>query len=216
MYVREARMTIYADRLTEMVANVRLHAATPEHVWDVRALDWPLTRESVVVEVGGYTGRWALQIAERYHPQLYVFEPQPWAHAVCQAALGESADVFPYGLGDHDGVLPMGQWETDGCSLVNVAAGAQAEGRICEIGAAFRRLEIGQVDLLLMNIEGYEYTLLPYMLDCGILPKRLLMQWHLFGDPWGMIMAQHWARLEQLGYRIAWTYGLMLTAWERD
>lgn len=205
----------HAHRMDVLIAEARASAANVEHAWDAKALDWPLTTQSTVVEVGGYKGRWALQIALRYQPRLFVFEPQPWAHAVCQAVLADSATVLNYGLGDHDGVLPMGQWETDGCSLVNVAAGNQNEGRICEIGAAFERLEITDIDLMLMNIEGYEYTLLPHMLDQGILPRRLMMQWHLFGDPWGFIMAGHWTRLEQLGYRIAWTYGIMLTAWER-
>lgn len=207
---------LHADRLAEMVDDVRRRAANPEHVWDQRALDWPLTSESTVVEVGGYCGRWALQIAERYQPRLFVFEPQPWAHAVCQAVLGDAATVLNYGLGDHDATMQMGNWETDGCSIVNSMAGNLAPARIREIGAAFKRLEITDIDLLLMNIEGYEYTLLPHMLDQGILPKRLMVQWHLFGDPYGMIMARHWARLEHLGYRIAWTYGVMLTAWERS
>ena len=207
-------MTIYADRLDSMVEDVRFKAEHPEHVWDERAIDWPLTKDSTVVEVGGYTGRWALQIATRYHPQLFVFEPQPWAHAVAQALLDKDAWVFPYGLADHDGMMAMGNWETDGCSLVNTIR-STSEGRFCEIKTAFERLEIAEIDLMLMNIEGYEYTLLPYMLDKGILPRRLMVQYHLFGDPYGMIMAGHWTRLEELGYKIAWTYGIMLTAWER-
>ena len=208
-------MTIYADRLDSMVEDVRARAANPEYPWDTRALDWPLTEQSTVVEVGGYCGRWALQIAERYHPRLFVFEPQPWAHAVCQAVLGDAAKVCNYGLGPDYGTLPMGNWETDGCSFVNVGAGATSEGQICELELTFKRLEIDQIDLMLMNIEGYEYTLLPYMLDKGILPRRLMVQYHLFGDPYGLIMAGHWQRLEELGYKIAWTYGIMLTAWER-
>jgi FkbM family methyltransferase len=204
----------HIDRLDEMAADVRKRAANPEHVWDQRSLDWPLTKDSTVVEVGGYTGRWALAIALRYEPRLFVFEPQQWAWNVCATVLADSATVLNYGLGDRDVILPMGNWETDGCSLVNVV-GTQSYGQVRETKQAFAQLEIADIDLLMMNIEGYEYTLLPYMLDCGILPKRLMVQYHLFGDPYGMIMAGHWQRLEALGYRIAWTYGIMLTAWER-
>jgi len=207
-------MTIYADRLDAMVEDVRARAANPEYPWDTRALDWPLTAQSTVVEVGGYCGRWALQIARRYWPRLFVFEPQPWAFEVAQTVLGSAATVLNYGLADHDGMMAMGNWETDGCSLVNTTR-STAEGQFREVARAFKHLEIDQIDLLLMNIEGYEYTLLPYMLDKGILPKRLMVQYHLFGDPYGLIMAGHWQRLEALGYKIAWTYGIMLTAWER-
>lgn len=204
-----------SDRLAEMVEDVRSRAANPEHVWDERALDWPLKMSSVVVEVGGYTGRWALQIAQKYHPRLFVFEPQPWAAEVCRSALGDMAHVYNVALGDQDTTLPMGRWETDGCSLINVVDG-QDMGQMREVAGMFEQCQITDIDLMLMNIEGYEYTLLPHMLDKGILPKRLMMQWHLFGDPWGMTMAGHWTRLEALGYRIAWTYGVILTAWERD
>jgi hypothetical protein len=83
-----------------MLDDVRARAANPEHEWDRRALDWPLTMHSVVVEVGGYCGRWALQIAERYGPRLFVFEPQAWAADVCRAVLGKRANVYTVALGD--------------------------------------------------------------------------------------------------------------------
>lgn len=205
----------HAHRMAELVAEAKASAANPEHVWDRRAIDWPLNSDSTVVEVGGYKGRWALQIAERYHPRLFVFEPQLWAYAVCKAALGDSATVLPYGLGDSTGRLQMGEWETDGCSFVKTPQG-DGSGDMREISDAFDALEIDHIDLMLMNIEGYEYTLLPHMLRYDVWPKRLMVQFHTFSDQYGMALAQIHARLEQLGYHIVWTYGVMLTAWERD
>lgn len=202
----------HAHRLPDLVTEARTAAATIDHAWDRRALDWPLTRRSVVVDVGGYKGRWAYQIATRYRPRLYVFEPQPWAHATCQALLGDAATVLNYGLGDRDGMLPMGDWETDGCSFVKPGDGV---GALREIGAAFAELKLKRIDLMLMNIEGYEYTLLPHMLSRGILPRRLMVQFHLFVDRAEQRMARIHASLAARGYREAWTYGAMLTAWER-
>lgn len=205
----------HAHRMDELVREARASAANPEHVWDQKAIDWPLTTESVVVEVGGYKGRWALQIAERYHPRLFVFEPQPWAYEVCRVALGDSATVLNYGLGVRADTLQMGEWETDGCSFVKTPQG-DGVGRIEEIATAFEILDITTIDLMLMNIEGYEYTLLPHMLNTGILPKRLMVQFHTFIDQYGMALAHIHAALEARGYHIVWTYGVMLTAWERD
>lgn len=199
-----------SDRLAELVAEARASAATVEHPWDRAALDWPdLPEGATVVEVGGYKGRWAMQMAERYAPRLFVFEPQPWAAAVCRAALGKRATVLAYGLGDRDDVLSMAAWETDGCSFVKASDGAHV-APVHEIGGAFQELEIETVDLLLMNIEGYEYTLLPHMLDRGILPQRLMVQWH--GDT--AQTARAIAQLEQAGYRSLWDYGAVLGAWE--
>ncbi len=195
-----------------LIADVRAHAAHVEHPWDARALDWPLTSDSVVVEVGGYTGRWALQIAERYAPRLYVFEPQPWAYAVCKEVLGERAIVKDYALGTQSAELLMGGWDTDGCSFVK--PGGEHTGWMLEMRTVFTALDITHIDLMLMNIEGYEYTLLPYMLGQGILPDRLMAQFHP-PTPDGVETGQIYARLADAHYTVAWTYGIVLTAWER-
>ena len=198
--------------LATMVADVRTHAAALHNAWDRRAIDWPLDENSVVVEVGGYTGRWALQIAERYHPRLYVFEPQDWAADVCQEVLWRRAEVYRCALGDHDGDVIMGRWGTDGCSLL--IEGGEPAVRMREIAAAFRELEIDHIDLMMMNIEGYEYVLIPHMLSQDILPDRLIVQFHpqTIGDARTAIV---YDLLEAYGYRIAWDYGIVLTAWER-
>ena len=205
------------SRIAELAAETRAAAATLDHEWDRRAIDWPLDQESVVVEVGGYKGRWALQIAERYQSHLYVFEPQPWAADVCREVLGERARVLEYALGvegddDHPVTVAMGEWETDGCSIIKPG---HNHVTMHAIERVFALLGITHIDLMLMNIEGYEYTLLPYMLERGIAPCRLMVQFHTFADPDGMRLARIYEQLAALNYHIAWTYGVMLTAWER-
>ena len=205
------------NHLAELIDETRAAAANPEHPWDRRALEWPLTIGSTVIDVGGYRGRWALQIAERYGPRLYVFEPQPWAARVCEAVLGDMARVFFYGLGTEYATLPMGDWETDGCSFVKPGLGIPGTfGVMREIAADFRALNLSRIDLMMMNIEGYEYTLIPHMLDQGILPDRLMVQFHSFADPDGGKLATIHERMTTAGYTVPWTYGLQLTAWERQ
>ena len=193
-----------SDHAAETIAA----AARIEHEWDRRALDWPLTSYSVVVEVGGYKGRWALQIAERYRPRLYVFEPQRWAAEVCREVLGNRAFIMDLALGADSGRQLMGEWETDGCSLVKDGAEHQVE--LWEIGRVFRYLKIDRIDLMLMNIEGYEYRLIPHMIDQGIIPERLMVQMHSFaGDSGALrgVLAEH--------YQLLWDYGDVLSAWGR-
>lgn len=198
-------MTLHADE-------TRAAAARIEHPWDKRALDWPLTKKSVVVEVGGFKGRWALQIVEKFQPRLFVFEPQQWAALVCAEILGKYTTTLAYGLGVRDEQLPMGAWSTDGCSVLKQGDGW---GELREIGAAFKELRIKHVDLMLMNIEGYEYTLIPHMLSQGIEPQRMMVQFHKFADPDGAKLQVVQEALAQQGYTLAWSYGLVLMAWER-
>lgn len=198
----------HADRLPELAAETRAAAANVEHPWDRRALEWPLDSTSTVVEVGGYKGRWALQMVERYSPRMYVFEPQPWAADVCRAVLGDRAIVVNAALGDAFKPTIMRAWETDGCSLVGTG---DHQVIMVEAGATFRNLKITMPDLLMMNIEGYEYFLLPYMLSRDIRPVRLVVQRH--GTPEQDAGLER--TLERAGYRELWTYGPVLTAWER-
>ena len=82
-----------------------------------------------------------------------------------------------------------------------------------EIAAAFAQQGITHIDLLLMNIEGYEYTLIPHMLNCGILPDCLMVQFH--PQPNHERTMAIYDQLDGLGYEVKWTYGVVLTAWER-
>ena len=203
--------------MSTLAADAIAHAANVEHEWDRRAIEWDgLTQDSVVVEVGGYTGRWALQIAERYGPRLFVFEPQEWAAAVCREVLGDRATVLEYALGvegkGEDGVaVSMGEWGTDGCSLIKPG---HERVTMHEIGVVMHFWGITHVDLMLMNIEGYEYVLLPHMIARGLLPDRLMVQWHppIGGE------AQHTALVADLErtHRRLWDYGMVLMAWERS
>lgn len=188
------------------VSEATYAAANPEHAWDLRAIDWPLTPHSTVIEVGGYKGRWAFQIATRYNPRLFVFEPQPWAASCCAHLMPYQATVETYALGDRDGTVAMSKWGTDGCAI---EGGGDEWAPMREMSAAFDRLGITTIDLMLINIEGYEFTLIPHMIERGMLPTRLMVQFHdADREP------NIWSLLSGAGYRVLWTYPA-LTAWER-
>lgn len=203
-----------------------------EHEHDIRSYNWPLKHRSVVFEVGGFEGRWARQIKERYHPNLHVFEPQPWAYERLRYRLGAPFDrIHPYALGDRDAVLPMGDFETDGCSFVKDAAWYAAhpgqahqrrsEGRMRDIVTVLPEIMPHQryrrpplIDLMLVNIEGYEFTLLPYMFAHGIWPVRLMVQFHLLNNTEDDYHALRALIGQHYGPPI-WDYGMVLAAWER-
>ena len=181
--------------------------------WDLRSFDWPLLPRSVIWEIGGYEGRWAREILTRYSCQMYVFEPQIWAYERLTVALAgfSTARTFDFGLGDVDAELPMGDYLTDGASFLKDSPDSNGIGRLREIAAIKRKLKVGRINLMMVNIEGYEYTLIPHMLRSRILPDYLVYQGHEFAG-------RHDAALrEQLARRYVplWDYGLTLSAWRR-
>ena len=197
-------------QLEQWASETRAAAANPEHEWDRKAIDWPgLNSDSVVWEIGSFKGRWALQMAERYNPKLYCFEPQEWACDVTRYVLRDFDNVIVRncGLGVRDELLPMGEFGTDGCSFLRNTRN-KGEGYIRNIVDVVRESGVKQIDICLINIEGYEYELIPYILEQKILPRYLMVQFH--GDAMQDLLLR---KLIQTEYNLYWDYGKWLACW---
>lgn len=165
-----------------------------------RALDdleqsWPLAAyirdtlgpKPVVVIAGAYKGIVMHLAAERWKAGLVVgFEPQGWAFEEAQRRISvyPQCRIYPFGLGTETRRVLLGEYGTDACSMVNTGPGARSwgEGFVVDslealTGLVFypRRWEI---DLLVLNMEGYEFRLLPYLLAGGIKPRAIAVQFH--------------------------------------
>lgn len=164
---------------------------------DVAALiaDWPLCQlfrlqpSDHAVVVGAYEGKLMQALLELYPGiQITGFEPQPWAFNKAWRRLLETYGgengwrLEPYGLGteSRDGV-PMGEFETDAASFVNVGPGSRQQGAGDLLEATKALSQSWPIDLMVMNIEGYEFQLIEYLAQQDLLKhiKRLAVQWHL-------------------------------------
>lgn len=133
------------------------------------ALDWELNEDSHVWEIGGYEGRWAQQIWDKFHCYITIFEPQLWAVGkMRERFLGiEKININPYGLWTDSQMRQMGNFHTDGASLV------KNDNREPTMPCNFEKVDdeifsyFFDIDLCLMNIEGGEYTLIPYIVHSG-------------------------------------------------
>lgn len=197
------------------------------HEWDERSFDWALRKDAVVVEVGGYRGRWAAEIAERYDPILHVYEPQAWAYDALYSRFNGNRRVYLYNfaLGTEDAVVDMGAFGTDGASLLRDGVYMEDyEGSRSKMGSvtvhdAARELgALGEIDLMLMNIEGYEYVLLPYMAKHGLLARvrYLMVQFHEWAEEHVGVSYEATKQLIGETHDVLWDeYGRVLIAWER-
>lgn len=183
---------------------------------NTHALDWPISENSVVWEIGGYEGRWAAQMVEKFDPTIHIFEPQDWAFSklVKRFLDNKKVYIYPWGLWIDESVLPMSHFETDGASILN-------EGGLSR-DCAFRdiyeilKTEPKDIDVALMNIEGAEFILLPYMIGLGLM-KRFRFFWcqfHTFADP-GTRRAQEIYSGMQKTHNIIWDFHPTAVAWER-
>jgi hypothetical protein len=162
--------------------------------------DWPLCKHfdlplnPTIVVVGAYKGR-AMDLLGHMFPQydkIVGFEPQIWAAAEAGERVGNRRDMWIHGVGlgaETRLNVPMGEWHTDAASFVATGAGTreQGEGVIMEADAGLKMAGLDAdkpIDLMVMNIEGGEYDLIPQLQKTGWLRRidRLAVQWHLYGD----------------------------------
>lgn len=140
------------------------------------ALDWGLNENSLVWEIGGFEGRWAQQIWDKFHCHIDVFEPQYWAVEKLKKRFDgiEKITIHPYGLmvppREYEWeTMSIGGYETDGAGLYS--------DKYPILAVPFRDInyELSElskkVDLALMNIEGYEFELIPHLIETGKMKK---------------------------------------------
>jgi FkbM family methyltransferase len=145
-------------------------------------LSYPINSDSVVFDVGGYLGDWSYQIAQRYDPYIFIFEPVP---AFClrikeRFRSNTKVKVFNYGLSDTDEDVSITMLE-DGSSTFR-SGRDKITVRFADIEQFVRRARIETIDLIKINIEGGEYRLLQKMLDSGVIGKckDIQVQFHSF------------------------------------
>ena len=145
-------------------------------------LDYPLTEDSLIFDVGGYMGEWSQQIATRYNPTIYIFEPVPKFCSFIMERFKHNpkVSVFDFGLFDETKTETL-VLDKDGSSLYG-STGEKIQISLVDIDEFLKEHDITAIDLMKINIEGAEYALLKRMIDQGIVERicDLQVQFHIF------------------------------------
>lgn len=142
--------------------------------------DYPLTRGSHVLDLGGYEGQWASDIYGRHRCRISIFEPvHSYAENIRQRfAQNDDIDVHEFGLG------ASSRSETiyiKGAGSSAYGKRAEAEDmRLVDVNEWFDDEDVRSVDLMKINIEGGEFELLERMLECSLVNRvrDLQIQFH--------------------------------------
>lgn len=189
------------------------------------ALDWPIGPESLVWEIGGYKGRWAKQMYDKYQCYIDIYEPQPWAYEILLSTFGvdhPKVSVKNYGLWVMDANLPLYGFETDGASIIphetnNSTKNCDFHNIGMELQYSILAVNFTDfVDVCLMNVEGAEYVLIPHMIGAGIMDK-IRFFWCQFHPrtPYDEAVEDVLFRKMEITHRLLWDCYPTAVAWER-
>jgi len=141
-------------------------------------ITYPLKKNSLVVDLGGYRGEWAARVFAKYACKIHVYEPHPTFYKLCREALNPGIVVFNCGLGSETKTLRI----TDDTVYSTVGDSGEFEVRIEQASKMFNgQYEYG-CDLLKINIEGGEYDVLPDLIANYEMKnlKNIQIQFHNF------------------------------------
>jgi len=174
-------------------------------------LDYPLTKDSLVWDVGGYRGDWADKIHSKYGCHVVIFEPVIGFYSDILRRFEGNRDisVFLYGLSDRDGDVPM---SIDKDSSSTLRGDRNMLVRMCDVKSVLHR----RVALIKINIEGGEYDLLNRMIDTGIVKdfEYIQVQFHNFVEDTEKKRDEIREKLKQT-HKLMWDYKFIWESWQR-
>jgi FkbM family methyltransferase len=181
-------------------------------------VEYPLTRDSVVLDVGGYEGNWAWQIHERYGCVIHVFEPVGiFADKIEQRFRGrENVHVHRYGLADKTSRAVISI--NNDSSSVHKSKGEPCEIELRQASDVFSELNLDRtgVDLIKINIEGCEYELVTHLATSGAIKhiRDIQVQFHDFVPEAARRMHEVHQHIEKT-HELTWQYRFVWDNWRR-
>ena len=165
---------------------------------------------SVVYSFGiGRDLRFERDLIERFGVTVHAFDPTPIALAwVATQTLPPGLKVHPLGIAAEDGTARFAApsragWESYSM-LRKKGAGESVEAPVRRLSTLMRDLGHTRLDLVKMDIEGAEYAVLPDLIESGIRPVQILVEFHHRWREAGARRTRAMLRLlHQYGYRIA-------------
>jgi FkbM family methyltransferase len=144
-----------------------------------------LNENSVVLDLGAYTGTYTDNIFKRYRCNVYAFEPvkQFFNKLKSKYRKNDKVRTLNYGLGECDKDLTL--YISGIATSTKNSGGRRTECKIMDIDDFLVTNNLSgpnSIDLMAINIEGGEYALLEYMIEKKLIDcvKAFQIQFHNF------------------------------------
>ena len=145
-------------------------------------VDYPLTENSVILDIGGYMGEWAAKIISLYNPYVYIFEPvtEYYNQIVERFCSNGKVSVYNFGLSDKNTTEKLALLNDS--SSVCRRADTYTPVVLKDIYSFIKGENIQNIDLMKINIEGGEYSLLKRMISTEMVKtcQDIQVQFHDF------------------------------------
>lgn len=141
---------------------------------------YPLNPDSLVIDVGGYTGYFSDKINSLYNPHLIIFEPVKKYYKVLKSKYRNkrNVEIYNYGLANKNSLRKI-YLSNDGTSLIKKSDKSE-KIKLVDVASFLNKFKL--VNLISINIEGAEYDVLDRIIETKLIKKIkfLQVQFHNF------------------------------------
>jgi FkbM family methyltransferase len=181
-------------------------------------LSYPLDEKSLVFDVGGYIGSFAADIFCKYNCNIYIFEPVTELYEKIKVRFRNNpkVKVFHAGLSDTFSTAKISVNGTSS-SVFKTNSENTEEIKLISIVDFIKEHGIEEIDLMKINIEGGEYSLLDSLIKNNLLgiARYYQIQFHNFIP--NAVEKRGNIRTElNRTHRLLWDYPFVWESWERN
>ena len=140
-----------------------------------------LSEDSVVLDVGSYTGEYSIELNKKYGCKCYGFEPIKDLYRRSLVHENENIKFFNFGLGNSNKTLEVAN--LDDRSSIYLTKGNKELCTIKNVVDVINDLSLKKISLMKMNVEGGEFDILEEMIEKDVLSyvDNFLIQFHYIG-----------------------------------
>lgn len=145
-------------------------------------LDYDLDENSVVFDLGGYEGQWASDIFSKYCCRIYIFEPMPEFAQYIEKRFLKNPKISVHGFGLSGETCKENlNVSADGSSIFKQTSNS-VEITLIKASDFLKENNINHIDLMKINIEGGEYSLLEHLIETDFVKQidNIQVQFHDF------------------------------------
>ena len=149
---------------------------------DKISLDYKLSEDSVVFDIGAYEGNFTQKIIDKFDCNVYAFEPLPEMYEFLNQKFkfNKKVKIYPFGLLDETKIANISSYDAGSSLFSRAEAVPKKEIELRDFNGFLSDYNITNIDYVYMNIEGSEYKLLNHIIDTGNIYniENLQIQFH--------------------------------------
>ena len=145
-------------------------------------LQYDLSEQDIVIDLGGYEGQWASDIFSMYCCQIYIFEPVPEYAKNIQKRFAKNKHIKIYQFGLASENIKTRISVTGDSSSSYKSGDNMVDIQLMKASDFLESNKTHFINLLKINIEGGEYDLLEHLILTNLISKiqNIQIQFHDF------------------------------------